>query len=74
MRIKPFGLGLERYFAKYEFSVKYLLSSFDCDGLPQSEVLLGAVFLKEKYKGLKQKRKFLRISATNNMKNFFYKM
>lgn len=31
MKIRPFGL--ERYFAKYEFSVKYLLSSSDCDGL-----------------------------------------
>src|ERR1700730_3783154 len=37
MNIKPFAL--ERYFAKYEFSVKYLLSSSDCDGLPQKEVL-----------------------------------
>src|SRR3989338_405803 len=37
MKIKPFEL--ERYFAKYEFSVKYLLSSSDCDGLAQSEVL-----------------------------------
>jgi aspartate/methionine/tyrosine aminotransferase len=37
MKIKPFEL--ERYFAKYEFSVKYLLSSSDCDGLPQAEVL-----------------------------------
>lgn len=30
MKIKPFKL--ERYFAKYEFSAKYLLSSSDCDG------------------------------------------
>ena len=37
MKIKPFEL--ERYFAKYEFSVKFLLSSSDCDGLAQSEVL-----------------------------------
>lgn len=37
MKIKPFEL--ERYFFKYEFSVKYLLSSSDCDGLPQSEIL-----------------------------------
>ena len=35
--IQPFKL--ERYFAKYEFSVKYLLSSSDCDGLLQSELL-----------------------------------
>ena len=37
MRFKPFEL--ERYFAKYEFSAKYLLSSSDCDGLLQSDVL-----------------------------------
>ena len=37
MKLKPFKL--ERYFAKYEFSVKYLLSSSDCDGLVQSELL-----------------------------------
>lgn len=37
MKLNPFQL--ERYFAQYEFSVKYLLSSSDCDGLTQSEVL-----------------------------------
>lgn len=37
MKIKPFAL--ERYFAKYEFSARYLLSSADCDGLKQSELL-----------------------------------
>jgi len=37
MRFEPFEL--ERYFAKYEFSAKYLLSSSDCDGLLQSDVL-----------------------------------
>jgi len=37
MKIKPFAL--ERFFAKYEFSVQYLLSSSDCDGLLQSELL-----------------------------------
>jgi len=37
MSLKPFKL--ERYFAKYEFSAKYLLSSSDCDGLLQSELL-----------------------------------
>ena len=37
MQIKPFEL--ERYFAKYEFKVKYLLSSSDCDGLALAEVL-----------------------------------
>ncbi|MFX1253620.1 MAG: aminotransferase class I/II-fold pyridoxal phosphate-dependent enzyme [Promethearchaeota archaeon] len=37
MRISPFKL--ERYFAKYEFSAKYLLSSSDCESLTQQEVL-----------------------------------
>ncbi len=37
MNLKPFNL--ERYFARYEFSVKYLLSSSDCDGLSQNELL-----------------------------------
>lgn len=34
MKIKPFEL--ERYFAKYEFSVRYLLSSSDCEALSMS--------------------------------------
>jgi aspartate/methionine/tyrosine aminotransferase len=37
MQIKPFKL--ERYFAKYEFSTKYLLSSSDCDGYSMDYVL-----------------------------------
>jgi aspartate/methionine/tyrosine aminotransferase len=37
MKLQPFKL--ERYFAKYEFTAKYLLSSSDCDGLSQNEVL-----------------------------------
>ena len=37
MPIKPFKL--ERYFAKYEFSVKYLLSSSDCESLEMAELL-----------------------------------
>ena len=37
MQITPFKL--ERYFDKYEFSTKYLLSSSDCDGLAQSALL-----------------------------------
>ena len=37
MKLKPFEL--ERYFAKYEFSAKYLLCASDCDGLLQKEVL-----------------------------------
>lgn len=37
MKLNPFKL--ERYFAQYEFSVKYLLSSSDCDGLSQKELV-----------------------------------
>ncbi len=37
MPIPPFKL--ERFFAKYEFSVKYLLSASDCEGLYMSELL-----------------------------------
>ncbi|MHC1705872.1 MAG: aminotransferase class I/II-fold pyridoxal phosphate-dependent enzyme [Tenuifilaceae bacterium] len=37
MQIKPFKL--ERYFAKYEFSSKYLLSSSDCDGFSMNDIL-----------------------------------
>jgi aspartate/methionine/tyrosine aminotransferase len=37
MNLEPFAL--ERYFAKYEFSVPYLLSSSDCDGWRMSELL-----------------------------------
>ena len=37
MKLKPFEL--ERYFFRYEFSAKYLLSSSDCDGLLQKDVI-----------------------------------
>ena len=37
MKIKPFKL--ERYFAKYEFTTQYLLSSSDCDGYSLDYVL-----------------------------------
>ncbi|MBN1810198.1 MAG: aminotransferase class I/II-fold pyridoxal phosphate-dependent enzyme [Anaerolineae bacterium] len=37
MRIAPFAL--ERYFAKYEFSARYPLSSSDCEALSLSELL-----------------------------------
>jgi aspartate/methionine/tyrosine aminotransferase len=37
MPIKPFKL--ERYFAKYEFQVKFLLSSSDCESLTLTELL-----------------------------------
>lgn len=38
INIKPFEL--ERYFAKYEFSAEYLLSSSDCESLTIRDVLL----------------------------------
>lgn len=37
MQIPPFHL--ERYFAKYEFSARYLLSSSDCEALSMHELL-----------------------------------
>jgi len=37
MSIEPFAL--ERYFAKHEFSSRYLLSSSDCESLPMSELV-----------------------------------
>src|SRR5512140_3153638 len=40
MSIQPFML--ERYFAEYEFKVKYLLSCSDCESLSLEELLLSA--------------------------------
>lgn len=37
MNLKPFSL--ERYFAKYEFKAKYLLSSSDCESIKQEELV-----------------------------------
>ena len=37
VKLPPFKL--ERYFAQYEFAVRYLLSSSDCDGLAQARLL-----------------------------------
>lgn len=37
MAMEPFKL--ERFFAQYEFSTRYLLSSSDCDGLPMRALL-----------------------------------
>jgi hypothetical protein len=37
MSIDPFKL--ERFFAKYEFKVKFLLSSSDCESLAMAELL-----------------------------------
>lgn len=37
MDMKDFKL--ERYFAKYEFAVKYVMSASDCEGLPMDELL-----------------------------------
>jgi aspartate/methionine/tyrosine aminotransferase len=40
MELPPFRL--ERYFAKHEFSARYLLSSSDCESIPMSELLATA--------------------------------
>lgn len=40
MEIAPFQL--ERYFAKYEFSARYLLSSSDCEAVSMADLLHGA--------------------------------
>ena len=37
--MRPAPFALERYFARYEFSAPYLLSSSDCDGIPMRDVL-----------------------------------
>ncbi len=37
MTIEPFAI--ERYFAKHEFSARYLLSASDCEGLPMRELI-----------------------------------
>ncbi len=37
MQIVPFKL--EQYFAKHEFTAKYMLSSSDCDGFPMEQIL-----------------------------------
>jgi len=37
MKIAPFAL--ERYYARYEFSARYMLSSSDCESLSMSELL-----------------------------------
>ena len=37
MDIGPFAL--ERFFARHEFSARYLLSSSDCEGLTMAELL-----------------------------------
>ena len=52
MKITPFEL--ERYFARYEFSARYLLSSSDCEALSQAEVLeLADDELRELWQGLR---------------------
>lgn len=40
MRIAPFAL--ERFFARYEFSARYLLSASDCQALRMAELIAGA--------------------------------
>ena len=52
MKIKDFAI--ERYFAKYEFTAKYLLSSSDCDGFSMDYVLnLASSAEKEAWSSLK---------------------
>lgn len=52
MKIKDFAV--ERYFAKYEFSAKYMLSSSDCDGFEMKYVLdLASNKEKESWENLK---------------------
>ena len=52
MKLKDFAI--ERYFAKYEFSAKYMMSSSDCDGFGMDEVLsLASASEKADWLGLK---------------------
>ncbi len=52
MRLKDFAV--ERYFAKYEFTAKYMLSSSDCDGYSMNYVLnLASQAEKERWHNLK---------------------
>ena len=37
--MKLTDFAVERYFARYEFTAKYMLSSSDCDGFPMRDVL-----------------------------------
>ncbi|MEN6410743.1 MAG: aspartate aminotransferase, partial [Anaerolineaceae bacterium] len=37
MNLHPFRL--ERYFAQYEFKLRYLLSASDCESLPMADLL-----------------------------------
>lgn len=37
--MKPGRFELERYFSRYEFSVRHLLSSSDCESLPMAELV-----------------------------------
>ena len=38
----PAPFALERFFARHEFSAKYLLSSSDCEGFSQADLVAGA--------------------------------
>ena len=52
MKLKDFAI--ERYFAKYEFRAKYMMSSSDCDGFGMDEVLsLASASEKADWLGLK---------------------
>lgn len=52
MKIKDFAV--ERYFAKYEFTTQYMLSSSDCDGYSMKYVLdLASANEKKSWENLK---------------------
>lgn len=38
----PTPFALERFFARHEFSARYLLSTSDCEGLAMADLLAGA--------------------------------
>jgi hypothetical protein len=39
MKIKPFAI--ERFFAEHEFNARFLLSSSDCEALPDASCAIG---------------------------------
>jgi len=52
--VLPAPFALERFFAKHEFSARYLLSTSDCQGLPMAELLAGAdTELRARWDGLR---------------------
>jgi aspartate/methionine/tyrosine aminotransferase len=54
MSMKPAPFALERFFARHEFSARYLLSTSDCQGLPMMELVAGAdAELRARWDGLR---------------------